>query len=135
MPKEKQMKAIIIAVHMLSVVAFCFLFRNFPFDPIPNWQKYLVDLWMMIGVFGSIGLLLQKRWGKLLSTIFYLRLLFEEIFIFIQLLKMNSFASEFGLSFFIERCLKIAIFCFPLVLLYGLKISPPQQVTAAEGAE
>lgn len=68
------MKSVIIALHVLGIVGFYLLFRDFPFDPIPNWQKYLADLWAIIGLCGSIGLFMQKTWAKWLAIVFYLRL-------------------------------------------------------------
>jgi hypothetical protein len=112
-------KISLVAIHLIFLSVMYWVWRNFPFDPLPAWRQHLNDVIACVHLLTGIGLLFRVRYAKYVAVVIYVSLFATQLYRFVMLGLSGSFAENYGLSLFLERMVMMILFCGPGILLFN----------------
>jgi hypothetical protein len=132
---KQSAKIFIVAFHLIFLSVMYWVWRDFPFDPLPIWRQHLNDVIACVHLLTGIGLLFRVRYAKYVAVVIYASLFATQVYRFVMLGFTGSFAESYGLSLFLQRMVMMILFCGPGILLFNREQrNAAAQVTAADSA-
>ena len=126
-------KIFLVAIHLIFLSAMYWVWRDFPFDPLPAWRQHINDVIACIHLLTGVGLLFRIKYAKYVAVVIYASLFATQVYRLVMLGLSGSFAESYGFSLFLQRMVMMILFCGPGILLYNREqANAADQVTAAD---